>query len=200
MKRPELTNKTELNVFLSYYWLKKELIEFCSKYSLSSSGSKEEISKRIKFFLKTGKKESVSKNTKSSIKDSDNLIKLTTKVINYRNDTATRKFFTEHIGIHFRFNAYLRQFSSNMSINKNNLTYGDLIQGWLKAEELKNEPDYKSKIGSQFEYNQFIRDFCANEKQNGLTLKDAITAWKKIKEKPGKRTYQNYKKRSLRNY
>ena len=47
--------------------------------------------------------------------------------MNYKNDAATRQFFIEQIGKHFRFNTYLRQFTQRN--NNEKLTYGDLVVG-----------------------------------------------------------------------
>ncbi|WGL60688.1 class I SAM-dependent methyltransferase [Pigmentibacter sp. JX0631] len=79
------------------------------------------------------------------------------------------------------------------NLEKNSkLTYADLVKGWKQSEELKKEKSYKSKIGSQFEYMAFIRDFFAFEKNK--SQKEAIAAWNSIKLLPGKRTYKNYLK------
>jgi hypothetical protein len=110
--------------------------------------------------------------------------------VNYKNDAATRLFFVEHIGEHFRFDAYLRQFTNKNNITKD-LTYSDLVDGWLAEEMKRNEPHFKSDISKQFEYNQFTRDFFANE--NGKSLADAIKAWNVVKTLPGMKTYANYK-------
>jgi hypothetical protein len=162
----------------------------------AAHGTKQEIIERIKIFLATGKTDDRKAKTNPSVRDSQKPITPQTKVIHYKNDAATRKFFIEHIGSHFHFNSYLRQFASESPNNDNKiLTYGDLIAGWKKSETIKKDPNYKTEIENQFEYNQFIRDFFNNE--NGKTIKDAIAAWNFIKNKPGKRDYQHYKKSIL---
>ena len=75
---------------------------------------------------------------------------------NYNNDAATRSFFEKHLD-GFRFNEYLRGFAKGISGQK--ITYGDLVEGWKKAEKKRSEG--KQEIGKQFEYNQFTRDFFA---------------------------------------
>lgn len=115
-------------------------------------------------------------------------------MVNYKNDAKTRDFFVSQIGAHFHFTSYLRQFTNTDNITPN-LTYGDLVDGWLE-EEAKNKgfPDNK-KIGEQFEYNQFIRDFFANEKEKSLT--DAIKAWKLVTSVEGENTYRAFKYKKL---
>ena len=51
-------------------------------------------------------------------------------------------------------------------------------------EERKKDPSYKKKIAPQFEYNQFIRDFFADPKNQGKSRGEAIEAWNEIKKLP----------------
>lgn len=53
--RPQLDNKTDVEEFINFYWLKEELFSFCRTYDLPSNGSKDEMTKRIYEYLKTGK-------------------------------------------------------------------------------------------------------------------------------------------------
>jgi hypothetical protein len=123
-------------------------------------------------------------------KDSDKPIACNTLVINYKNDAATRVFFVKQIGQRFHFTDYLRQFAHKKNM-QGKITYGDLAKGWLAEEARRKNPGYKSVIGRQFKYNQFIRDFFLNER--GKTLKDAIKAWRKVRGVKGKETYLYYR-------
>lgn len=171
------------------YWLKLQLIDFCKMNGLSTAGSKKDLEQRIEVFLSSGSKTKPESNKQTGQRDSRQPLTRDTLVVNYKNDAATRLFFIEYIGQHFRFDAYLRQFTNKNNITKN-LTYGDLIDGWLKEDSRRKEPDYQTCIGEQFEYNQFTRDYFANEK--GKTRADAIKAWTLVKELPGEKTYTNY--------
>lgn len=66
-------------------------------------------------------------------------------------------------------------------------TIGDAIE---KYEELKRCKSQR-KIGSQFEYNQYTRDFFAENPT--LTRKDCISCWDKVKMTNNRR----YKKEDL---
>ncbi|HEX4044430.1 MAG TPA: DUF6434 domain-containing protein [Gammaproteobacteria bacterium] len=189
-QKPKLTQSISLDTFKNHYWLKVELIAFCKDNDLSATGSKQEIIHRIEIFITTGRKIKPAPNSSPGTRDSLQPITFDTPVVNYKNDAATRQFFVERIGQHFRFDAFLRQFSNKSNITKG-LTYGDLVNGWLAEESKRNTPLYKSNISEQFEYNQFTRDFFANEKEKSRS--DAINAWKLIKAVPGARTYANYK-------
>lgn len=59
IERPDLDRQMDSKRFLNYYYLKEELVEFCRKNGLPVSGAKTEITKRIAYFLDTGKAEPV---------------------------------------------------------------------------------------------------------------------------------------------
>jgi hypothetical protein len=179
-----------LTTLENHYWLKVELIAFCKANQLPTLGSKVELIQRIKVFMTTGRKAQFKKNRSTVLRDSLQEISVNTLVNHYKNDAATRQFFVKQVGKHFHFDAYLRQFTNKNNITPG-LTYGDLVQGWLKEASKRKEATYQSTIGSQFEYNQFTRDFFANER--GKSRSDAIQAWKVLKALPGKKTYANYK-------
>ena len=135
--RPLLNSKISAENFINFYWLKKELISFCQNNNLLSFGSKEELTARIHLFLITGKKETlITKTPGNSLRDSTQGLTLETPVINYKNDALTSQFFKKHIGAHFHFNSYLRQFAKNKPLQP--LTYADLIKGWLAEENRKD--------------------------------------------------------------
>lgn len=53
--RPGLNKKLDGQTFRSYYYLKKELVDFCRENGLPVSGGKIELTDRIAYFLDTGK-------------------------------------------------------------------------------------------------------------------------------------------------
>lgn len=55
-ERPNLDNNLDGKIFKEYYYLKEELIDFCRKNDLQTTGGKLELTERIAKFLDTGKK------------------------------------------------------------------------------------------------------------------------------------------------
>lgn len=188
-QKPKLTVQLDPELFKNYYWYKKELVSFCSKNGLSTYGGKLDLIDRIEHFLRTGQATSFTAIRRIGKWDSDTTITKETPVINYKNDAKTRNFFKKEIGSHFHFNEYLRKFAKNCN-KKHKLSYGDLVKGWIKAEQQKKNLPYKSKIGKQFEFNQFQRDFYAKEK--GKTRKELIEAWRLVRFRSGPNTYAYY--------
>ncbi len=185
--KPKLNKQIDLIHFKNHYWLKAELINFCREQGIAATGSKKALEERIETFISLGIKTKALPKKETGDRDSKKPITRDTPVVNYKNDAATRQFFVEQIGPSFRFNAYLRQFTDRKNVIDKNVTYGDLVEGWMREEARKNDPSFKTEIGDQFEYNRFTRDFFASEK--GKTRADAIAAWNIVKEAPGEKTY-----------
>lgn len=53
-ERPKLDKNLDGKTFREFYYLKEELVDFCRRYGLSTSGGKLEITERIAHFLDTG--------------------------------------------------------------------------------------------------------------------------------------------------
>lgn len=191
-KRPKLNAQIPAEIFKNFYWLKKELTDFCTSTGLGTTGLKPEIMKRIYIFLTTGKKPKTETIKNSKILDSDKPITPNTPVINYKNDPPTRDFFIKYIGPHFRFSARVNIFRKEQAVIGNKITYSDLIKAWLHEYEQRKDKAIKLPIMASCEYNQFTRDFYAAEPN--AERKTVIAAWKKIRSVPGERTYAHWKK------
>ena len=71
---------------------------------------------------------------------------------------------------------------NGISTSGSKIEITDRIAAFLQTGEIqkslkkRNSPKYKKQIGSQFEYNQFIRDYFADPKNKGNHREDAIKA------------------------
>ena len=88
-----------------------------------------------------------------------------------------RAFFVEHIWKGFHFKA---EFQDWLHSNAGK-TFRDAVSAYHSIEHPK-------EIKPQFEYNQYIRDFFADNK--GASLKDAIRCWHWKKLQPGSHRYE----------
>ncbi|KYG26064.1 DUF6434 domain-containing protein [Alkalihalobacillus trypoxylicola] len=182
--RPNLNRNIELEPFKQYYWLKKELQEFCRSIGASASGSKEELTNRIEWYLTTGEIQKPQKRMVSKKTTTEQLSLETVIGDNHRCSQTVRAFFKVHIP-NFHFSTFIQKFFKNHPQK----TYQDVIVAWHEEEARKKEPNYKTEIGSQFEYNQFIRDFFDDPYNQSLKREDAIKAWKEVKVRPGSNKY-----------
>lgn len=186
--RPNLTKNISVESFRDFYWLKEELQSFCRQNGISASGSKIEISDRIEIFLRTGEIEKPIKKTKVNKKIEPRVdLSLDTVITeDHRCSQDVRAFFKTVI-LKFHFSTYIQNYFKN-NVGK---TYRDVVNAWNEEEGRKKEPTYKKKIDPQFEYNQFIRDFFADTKNQGKNREEAIKAWNEIKKLPGSNKYES---------
>ena len=180
-ERPELSRDISAEVFRNYYYLKEELVKFCRKYDLQTTGSKQELTDRIAYFLETGKKKSAS----SKRIQAESIGEITENTLIEANIVCSEKhraFFKERIGKAFSFNvAFQKWLKSNAG-----KTYADAIQAYYAILEEKKKS--KTVIDKQFEYNTYIRDFF--EDNNGMSLENAIKCWKYKKSLKGHNRYE----------
>ena len=184
--RPELRKDLDVQDFLSYYWLKEELQVFCRENGMSAAGSKKEITDRIAAFLQTGEINKPAKKKKSPSKDVLSELNLDTVITeNHRCSQTVRAFFKSVIP-KFHFSTYIQNYFKENA----GKTYRDVVHAWYEEEERKKNPSYKKQIGSQFEYNQFTRDYFADPKNKGSNREEAIKAWNVLKKLPGSNKYR----------
>lgn len=179
--RPELDVNLDGNTFRNYYYLKEELVDFCRRNNLPTSGGKEEITERIACFLDTGKvKKPVPKDKK--VVDVGDISEDAVIESGFVCSEKHRAFFKGKIGKSFSFNVLFQRWLKENS----GKTYKDAIEAYYQIlEEKKNN---RTKIDKQFEYNTYIRDFFDDNK--GKSLEQAITCWKYKKSLPGHNRYE----------
>ena len=192
--RPQLNKQISLEDFNTHYWLRSELIEFCKKEKLPSTGGKITIVKIINFYLQTGQVlQPEIKKAKTIISKFDwhsEPLSLDTIITDsYKNTQNVRRFFLKEIGNHFSFNiTFMSWFKENAG-----KTLRDAIPAWRNIHEQKNGKNAKLKIAPQFEFNTYVHDFLADNPDK--VLKDVIICWK---EKRQLKEAKIYKRADLR--
>lgn len=182
--RPLLDNKTDAEEFINFYWLKEELFSFCRTYDLPANGSKDEMTKRIYEYLKTGKISTPTTKRRIALLTVNAPLYLDSTIPEgYTNDETHRAFFKAEIGDHFKFNV---PFMNWMKENYGK-TYKEAISEWNRILVEKKQGK-KIEISSQFQYNQYTRDFFnANPEAK---RDDAIKCWNYNKSLPGHNKYE----------
>ena len=179
--RPELDVTLDGNTFRNYYYLKEELVDFCRKNSLPTSGGKEEIAERIACFLDNGKVlKPISRARK--VVDVGEISEDTIIESGFVCSEKHRAFFKEKIGKSFSFNVMFQRWLKENS----GKTYKDAIEAYFQI--LEEKKSIRTKIDKQFEYNTYIRDFFDDNK--GRSLEEAINCWKYKKSLPGHNRYE----------
>jgi len=186
-KRPILDKNISVENFNNWYYEKDELVAFCRKNGLKTTGQKLEIKARIEHFLKTGKpiQESSIKNNKQTKNIEQALPKSIDEEIpsNYTSSELYRKYFKSVIGPHFHFTAYMMKYMKEHP----KMTFKNYVNEWLAEYERRKDKSYKPKIMKSCEYNQYIRDFFSDNPTH--KLKEAILCWKYKRNSPGSNKY-----------
>jgi hypothetical protein len=180
--RPLLNKNLNSESFKNYYYLKEELVDFCRKHNLQTTGNKAELNHRIAHYLDTG--EMLATNKKRVKANTINAI--TPNAIIEENFVCSEKhraFFKEQIGKSFSFNvSFQKWLKANFG-----KTYREAVNAYQQI--LKARKSNKTTIDEQFEYNTYIRAFFADNK--GKTLEDAIKCWQYKKNLSGHHRYQS---------
>lgn len=179
--RPELNKKLDGQTFRSYYYLKKELVDFCRENELPVSGGKIELTDRIAYFLDTGKILKATEKKKPTMR-----VSLITEDTLVETDIVCsekhRAFFKDKIGKSFSFNVSFQKWLKENA----GKTYADAIKAYYQILEEKKKG--KTNIDRQFEYNTYIRAFF--EDNQGKSLEEAIICWKYKKSLQGHNRYE----------
>lgn len=180
-KRPNLDNNIDSKIFKEYYYLKEELIDFCRKNNLQTTGSKFELIERIVNFLDTGKR-TFKKHTIRKTKSINNITLDTIIEENFVCSEHHRAFYKAQIGNSFSFNvAFQKWLKSNAG-----KTYQNSVDAYYQI--LEDKKKNKTTIDKQFEYNTYIRDFFNDNKDKNLD--QAIKCWKYKKSLKGHNKYE----------
>jgi uncharacterized protein (DUF433 family) len=174
--------KTKEELYATYY-LKNDLIDLCKQYALPTSGSKENLLEYISNFIQNKSVKKIKSKQKIVTNDFEPSLEKMID-IHYSNNEVHRRFFKENIGEHFKFNV---QFMNWMEENKGKKTYHDAIEMYHKIA-LDKKSGKKTIIGKQFEYNQYTRDFFADNPD--LSRADCITCWNYKKQHMGNHSYE----------
>jgi dTDP-glucose pyrophosphorylase len=180
-ERPYLDNQLDGKTFRSFYYLKEELVDFCRRNGLPTSGGKLEITDRITHFLDSGKVMLVSHKSKA-VKQIGIITEDTEIESDFVCSEKHRVYFKQRIGNNFSFNVAFQKW---LKCNTGK-TYGEAIRAYYQILEIKKKE--KPTIDKQFEYNTYIRDFFANNEAK--TLDQAIKCWKYKKIQQGHNRYE----------
>ncbi len=189
MKRPDLIDIKTAEELQKWYWLKQELVDYCKLMKIHYSGSKAEIMDRIAETLETGVIKAEKRIKKQKFSSRFNWAKevLTPDTMitdSYKNGQNTRRFFQEQIGPSFKFNIdFMAWIKANVG-----KTLRDAVEQWQLLEDRKKDKNFKSTIPSSNQYNQYMRDFFADNPDK--TIKDARKYWSLKRSLPGHNKYE----------
>ena len=174
-QRPALENlRTEHDV-RRWYWTKDELLGECRRLGLKTTGGKFRLLDRIVHFHTTGERKfpgDVRQKVRSSFNwHSEPLSRQTQITDSYKNSQNVRRFFQAEVGPHFKFN---RAFMAWMKENVGK-TLEDAIAAFHAQAAETAKPGFKTEIADHNQFNQYTRDFLADNPDLGM--KDVRHYW-----------------------
>ena len=189
MERPDFSEIKDFDEFCKYYWYREELIKICKELGLKASGSKIDLNNVIKAYFSGDKilpeKRSI-KHTKTTIKELTPGTGLLECGFTFGN--RFREFFAEQTGVKpFKFNVDMVATAKKVKEEKNDsFTLGDLLDVYYGRKE------YAKYDNSSLQWNNFVKDFCADEATNSYVnkLKVASILWNEVRNSTREKVYK----------
>ena len=184
--RPDFNNIESYDEFIKYYWYRKELSEICRKLGINDTGTKQELNDNIKEYFSGNivkkRKEIVPQKNLTEITLNSPLLKC-----GFSFNTAFRKYFSNITGVkNFKFTADMatawRKVKKN---NDSNFTIQDMLNVYYRKS------DYAKYNNSTCQWNQFLKDFCADDENSIFKnkLQTAAVLWDIVKISSGPKVY-----------
>ena len=185
--RPDFTTMKTYQEFSRYYWYRTELADICKQLGLEYSGIKKELEEEIKQYfagnvvqkkvpLKTKKKQGIE-------------LTLDTPLLScgFAFNTRFREFFAQQTGVSsFKFTADMAAAWRKVKAEKDvEFTLRDMIAIY------QGQSSYAQYDTSSCQWNQFVKDFCADKNNAAFQqkLKVAAILWQKVKHSTASKIY-----------
>ena len=185
--RPEFDQIATFDEFNKHYWYREELSQICKSLGLEHKGTKQELNYVIEQYFQGNliRKSSSPRNTK---KQTGN-ITLDTPLLEcgFSFNTKFREYFSALTGVTpFKFTADMATTWRKVK-SENDLSF--TIHDMLKV--YSGELDYAKYDNSVCQWNQFLKDFCADEKSCNYSnkLKVASILWKEVRDSKNEKIY-----------
>ena len=184
--RPEFEKILSFDEFNKYYWYRDELSQICKSLGLENRGTKQEFNDIIEQYFKGNliKKSSTKRNKKRV-----EVVTLDTPLLEcgFSFNERFREYFSILTGVSpFKFNADMATAWRKVK-RENNLSF--TIQDMLKV--YYGNSDYAKYDHSVCQWNQFLKDFCADENSRNYSnkLKVASILWKEVRNSKNEKVY-----------
>jgi hypothetical protein len=173
--RPPLNRELSGTELRRWYWLKDEMVGLARQLGVGTGGGKQELTARLVAAL-DGEPVPATEPARRGpagrllpgLLSPDTVIPA-----GQRCNQDLRRFFADHIGPGFHFDASMREFITHGE----GQTLGDAIQHWHRT---RSRP--RADIAPQFELNRFVRDWHAGHP--GGSRSEALRAWKQYRSLP----------------
>lgn len=178
-RRPAIETITTGAELRRWYWLKTDLVGRARDLGLKTAGGKFDILDRIAAFLDTGEVLAEPKRKVTSDFDwhSAPLDDATRLTDSYKNSQNVRRYFKSRLGDGFKFNI---EFMAWLKANTGK-TLADACDEYRAMKAREATPGFQSDIAHHNQFNQYTRDFLADNPGAGMDAVRRVWA-SKIKQ------------------
>ena len=185
-KRPEFRDINSFDEFKKYYWYCEELSQICKALKIENKGTKQELNNVIREYfegnyIKESEKQGKGKKTDIITTDTPLL------ECGFSFNTKFREYFSNLTGVSpFKFTADMAATWRKVKSEKDEkFTIQDLLDIYY------GESSYAKYDNSVCQWNQFLKDFCADSISANYSnkLKVASILWKEVRDSAGEKTY-----------
>lgn len=187
--RPDFDKITSFEQFNKYYWYREEMSQICKSLGLEYRGTKQELNHIIEAYFKG---HLIKKVPRKKVKKQVENISLDSPLLEcgFSFNAKFREYFAAVTGISpFKFTADMATAWRKVKSEKDgNFTIQDLLKVYY------GQSDYAKYDHSVCQWNQFLKDFCADKNSGHYSnkLKVAAILWKEVRDSDkGKRYSDN---------
>lgn len=184
--RPSFKDIESFEEFDKYYWYREELSQICKSLGLEYRCTKKELNYIIEQYFKGNK---VEKFLRKGKKNQSEDITLESPLLNcgFSFNQKFRDYFSAVTGVSpFKFNADMATAWRKVKRdNDKKFTIQDMIKIYY------GESDYAKYDNSACQWNQFLKEFCADDHSNNYSnkLKVAAILWKEVRNSKNEKIY-----------
>ena len=184
--RPSFKNIESFEEFNKYYWYREELSQICKSLGLEYRCTKKELNYIIEQYFKGNR---IEKSIRKVKKKQTEVISLNTPLLEcgFSFNQKFRDYFSAVTGVSpFKFNADMATAWRKVKRdNDKKFTIQDMIKIYY------GESDYAKYDNSVCQWNQFLKEFCADDHSNNYSnkLKVAAILWKEVKDSKNEKIY-----------
>ena len=184
--RPSFKDIESFEEFNKYYWYREELSQICKSLGLEYRCTKKELNYIIEQYFKGNR---IEKSIRKVNKKHVEVISLNTPLLEcgFSFNQKFRDYFSAVTGVSpFKFNADMATaWRKVKSDSDKEFTIQDMIKIYY------GESDYAKYDNSTCQWNQFLKDFCADEHSNNYSnkLKVAAILWKEVRNSKNEKVY-----------
>ena len=186
--RPDFDKITSFDQFNKYYWYREEISQICKSLGLEYRGTKQELNHIIEAYFKGNL---IKKSPRKKVKKQVENISLDSPLLEcgFSFNAKFREYFAAVTGISpFKFTADMATAWRKVKSEKDgNFTIQDLLKVYY------GQSDYAKYDHAVCQWNQFLKDFCADKNSGHYSnkLKVAAILWKEVRDSDKEKIYSD---------